>query len=84
MKSVEFGKFCSPGSTKVGSIIAQEEAKTLTPCLLEFDGKSPAFITENLSRKDLKTAPKRICFGAFGNSGQICVVPDYILTHESI
>ncbi|CCC70635.1 hypothetical protein NCAS_0F01510 [Naumovozyma castellii] len=71
------------GSPTVGSIIAQEAAKNLTPCVLELGGKSPTFITENFNDKNLKTALKRIFFGAFGNSGQICVSPDYLLVHES-
>ncbi|KAL3229169.1 Fatty aldehyde dehydrogenase HFD1 [Nakaseomyces bracarensis] len=72
------------GSPRVGSLIAQDAAKNLTPCVLELGGKSPTFVTEHLNRKNLRTALKRIFFGAFGNSGQICVSPDYVLMHESL
>lgn len=84
---VESGKFDMiffTGSTAVGSAIAQEAAKTVTPCVLELGGKSPVFITQNLATKNLRTALKRIFYSAFGNSGQICISPDYALVHESI
>ena len=72
------------GSPRVGSIVAQAAAKNLVPCVLELGGKSPTFITGSLQKKNLETALKRIFFGAFGNAGQICVSPDYLLVHESI
>lgn len=72
------------GSPRVGSLVAQDAAKNLTPCVLELGGKSPTFITEHLNRKNLRTALRRVFFGAFGNSGQICVSPDYLLVHESL
>lgn len=71
------------GSPRVGSIVATEAGKNLTPLTLELGGKSPVFITENIKQKNLKTLVKRILFGALVNSGQLCVRPDYILVHES-
>lgn len=84
LESGKFDMIFFTGSPKVGSIIAQEAAKTLTPCVLELGGKSPVFITENFRESHFRTALKRIFFSAFGNSGQICVSPDYVLVHESI
>lgn len=84
---VESGKFdliFFTGSARVGSIIAQEAAKTITPCVMELGGKSPVFLTQNLDQKNIRTALKRIFYSAFGNSGQICISPDYLLIHESI
>ena len=75
------------GSPKVGSIVAQAAAKNLVPCVLELGGKSPTFMTGSFNvhnRGLLRTALKRIMFGAFSNGGQICVSPDYLLVHESI
>ncbi|CCE64127.1 hypothetical protein TPHA_0G02875 [Tetrapisispora phaffii CBS 4417] len=86
-KLVESGKFDKifyTGSPKVGSIISQTAAKTLTPCVLELGGKSPTFITDKFNKNNIETAMKRIFFGAFGNSGQICVSPDYIVVHETL
>ena len=87
IKSPTFDMIFYTGSPKVGSIVAQEAAKNLTPCVLELGGKSPAFITKNFdikSKAKLQTAIKRLFFGAFSNSGQICVSPDYLVIHESI
>lgn len=84
LKSGQFDKIFYTGSTHVGTIVAQEAAKSLTPCTLELGGKSPVFITENLKPSHLRAALKRVLFGAFGNSGQICVAADYILAHESV
>ncbi|SCW00689.1 LAFE_0C09780g1_1 [Lachancea fermentati] len=78
-----FDKIFYTGSTLVGSIVAQEAAKKLTPCILELGGKSPVFITESFPKKDLRSALKRIFFSAFCNSGQVCVAADYILVHKS-
>ncbi|CAI5032939.1 CGH_1_HP_G0103840.mRNA.1.CDS.1 [Saccharomyces cerevisiae] len=71
------------GSPSVGSIVAEKAAKSLTPCVLELGGKSPTFITENFKASNIKIALKRI-FLVLGNSGQICVSPDYLLVHKSI
>lgn len=71
------------GSPKVGSIVAGAAAKNLIPCVLELGGKSPAFVTQNFDTSNLKVAIKRLFFGGFSNSGQLCVRPDYILVHES-
>ncbi|QLQ78118.1 hypothetical protein HG537_0A03650 [Torulaspora globosa] len=84
VQSGKFDMIFFTGSNRVGSIIAQEAAKTVTPCALELGGKSPVFMTKNLHRKNIRTALKRIFFSSFGNSGQICVAPDYVLVHESI
>ncbi|QLG72592.1 hypothetical protein HG535_0D03000 [Zygotorulaspora mrakii] len=83
VQSGRFDLIFFTGAPKTGSIIAQEAAKSLTPCVLELGGKSPAFITETLENKYLETTLKRLFFSSFGNSGQICVSPDYALVHES-
>ncbi|EDO14750.1 hypothetical protein Kpol_297p11 [Vanderwaltozyma polyspora DSM 70294] len=79
----KFSKIFYTGSPAVGSIVAEKAAKSLTPCVLELGGKSPVYITENFSNMKIETALKRIYFGKFGNAGQICVAPDYMLVHES-
>ncbi|SMN19165.1 similar to Saccharomyces cerevisiae YMR110C HFD1 Putative fatty aldehyde dehydrogenase, located in the mitochondrial outer membrane and also in lipid particles [Maudiozyma saulgeensis] len=87
IKSKTLNMIFYTGSPKVGSIVAQEAAKNLVPCVLELGGKSPAFMTKKFdinNNSKLKTAIKRIFFGAFSNGGQICVTPDYLLVHESI
>ncbi len=69
------------GNTKVGTIIAQQAAKTLTPVVLELGGKSPTIVDKNVS---VDVTAKRIVFGKLFNTGQTCVAPDYLLVHENI
>jgi len=70
------------GSTMVGKIVHQAAAKSLTPCLLELGGKSPAYIDQTV--RDLRLTARRICWGKFGNAGQACVAPDYLVVHEKV
>lgn len=79
-----FDKIFYTGSSVVGSIVAQEAGKSLTPCILELGGKSPVFFTNHFNKSDFNTALRRIFFSSFGNSGQICVAADYLIVHESI
>ena len=69
------------GSTKVGQIIMQNAAKTLTPIALELGGKSPCIIDETAP---LDTAVKRIAWGKTLNSGQTCIAPDYLIIKEGL
>jgi|TARA_B110000208_G_scaffold183108_1_gene235485 aldehyde dehydrogenase (NAD+) len=70
------------GSPKVGKIIAEAQARFLTPMILELGGKSPVVVAEDA---DVALAARRICWGAFAvGSGQTCLRPDYLLVHESI
>ena len=69
------------GSGKVGTLVAQKAATTLTPVVLELGGKSPAIVW---SDADIKIAAKRLTWGKFMNAGQTCVAPDYILVHPSV
>jgi aldehyde dehydrogenase (NAD+) len=69
------------GSGKVGTLVAQKAAATLTPTVLELGGKSPALVW---SDADLKVTAKRLTWGKFMNAGQTCVAPDYILVHPSV
>ena len=70
------------GSERVGTIVAQAAAKTLTPCVLELGGKSPLLVTE--SPPHLQTMCNRIMWGKTINAGQTCVAPDYVLCHRSV
>jgi len=69
------------GSTGVGKIIAEAAAKHLTPITLELGGKSPAYVDDC---RNLETAVKRLLFGKYNNSGQICVAPDYVLCTKAV
>lgn len=69
------------GSPGIGRRIMAAAAKNLTPVTLELGGKSPCIVDETAN---LRRAGQRIAWGKGVNSGQTCVAPDYILTHESV
>lgn len=58
------------GSTRVGKIIAQTCAQYLKPVVLELGGKAPFVVLDDA---DLDEAVNGAAFGAFANSGQICM-----------
>ena len=69
------------GSTNVGRIIGVQAAKQLKPAVLELGGKNPLLILEDA---DLDLAVDAAVFGAFLNSGQICMCTDRIIIHHSL
>jgi acyl-CoA reductase-like NAD-dependent aldehyde dehydrogenase len=69
------------GSTHVGRIIAQRAAGHLKPVLLELGGKAPLLVLEDA---DLDEAVKAAAFGAFMNSGQICMSTERIIVVDAI
>lgn len=69
------------GSTHVGRIIAQVCAKYLKPVVLELGGKAPLLVLDDA---DLDAAVEGAAFGAFANSGQICMSTERIIVDESI
>ena len=69
------------GGVNVGKQILEQAARHVTPVTLELGGKSPCIVDETA---DLKTAARRIAFGKAVNSGQSCVVPDYLLVQEKV
>jgi len=69
------------GSTAVGKIIAVRAAGHLKPVLLELGGKAPLIVLDDA---DLDEAVKAAAFGAFMNSGQICMSTERIIVVDSI
>jgi benzaldehyde dehydrogenase (NAD) len=69
------------GSTRVGKLIAQTCAKYLKPAILELGGKAPLVVLEDA---DIEAAVSGTIFGAFANSGQICMSTERIVVDESI
>jgi len=65
------------GSTPVGKIIMRAAAEHLTPVVLELGGKSPAIVDG--TSNNMNVAAQRLGWGKFGNSGQTCIAPDYVL-----
>jgi len=69
------------GSSAVGKIVMHAAAETLASVTLELGGKSPVIVDRSA---DLDEAAKKIAWGKFLNSGQICIAPDYVLVDESV
>jgi benzaldehyde dehydrogenase (NAD) len=69
------------GSTRVGKIIATLSAKYLKPVLLELGGKAPLIVLEDA---DLDAAVDATVFGAFANSGQICMSTERVIVDEKV
>ncbi|MDQ3881214.1 MAG: aldehyde dehydrogenase, partial [Chloroflexota bacterium] len=69
------------GSSKVGRIIASKCAEHLKRCLLELGGKAPQVV---LADADLDAAADAASFGAFMNSGQICMSTERIVADRSV
>ncbi|KAM9906799.1 hypothetical protein OXX79_001334 [Metschnikowia pulcherrima] len=80
----KFDKIIYTGSTAVGTIIAKKAAETLTPVVLELGGKSPAFVLDTVTDKDMLVIARRIVWGRFTNAGQTCVAIDYVLVDVKI
>jgi acyl-CoA reductase-like NAD-dependent aldehyde dehydrogenase len=69
------------GSSRVGRIVAQTAAKYLKPVLLELGGKAPLIVLDDA---DLDAAVSATVFGAFANSGQICMSTERVVVHERV
>ena len=69
------------GSTRVGRIIAETCARYLKPAVLELGGKAPLVVLDDA---DLDAAVAAAAFGAFANSGQICMSTERIVVDQRI
>lgn len=69
------------GSTHVGRIIATTCAKYLKQSVLELGGKAPLLVLDDA---DLDAAVNGAIFGAFANSGQICMSTERIVVDTRV
>jgi acyl-CoA reductase-like NAD-dependent aldehyde dehydrogenase len=69
------------GSTRVGRRIGELAARHLTPAVLELGGKNSLIVLDDA---DLDYAVDAVAFGAYMNSGQICMSADRVLAHTSV
>jgi aldehyde dehydrogenase (NAD+) len=76
-----FDKIFFTGSSRVGRIVMTAAAANLTPVTLELGGKNPAIVARD---SPLEKTARRIVWGRFMNTGQICVAPDYVLVPEPL
>jgi acyl-CoA reductase-like NAD-dependent aldehyde dehydrogenase len=75
-----WGMIVFTGSERVGKIVAEAAAKTLTPTILELGGKCPAIVDETATK--IQNIASRIIFCKLLNAGQTCVAPDTVFVHE--
>ena len=69
------------GSTRVGKAIAGTCAKYLKPAVLELGGKAPFIVLDDA---DLDAAVAAAVFGAFANSGQICMSTERLIVDRAV
>lgn len=69
------------GSTRVGKLIAACCAKYLKPSVLELGGKAPFIVLDDA---DIDAAVDAAVFGAFANSGQICMSTERIVVDVKV
>jgi len=69
------------GSTRVGRLIAMTCAKHLKPVVLELGGKAPLVVLDDA---DLDAAVDAAAFGAFVNSGQVCMSTERLIVDSRI
>lgn len=68
------------GSTATGRVIGERAGRNLIGCCLELGGKNPMVVLEDA---DLDEVVQGAIFGAFGNTGQICMHIERMYLPES-
>jgi len=69
------------GSTRVGKLLAATAAKYLKPILLELGGKAPLIVLDDA---DIDAAVNATIFGAFANSGQVCMSTERVICDAKV
>ncbi|MBU8908834.1 aldehyde dehydrogenase family protein [Desertibacillus haloalkaliphilus] len=69
------------GSVRTGKMIQQQAAKDLIPTTLELGGKDPMIVFEDAN---IERAVQGALWGAFTNSGQVCMSVERLYVHRSI
>lgn len=69
------------GSVRTGKLIAERAARRLLPVSLELGGKDPMIV---LRDADVERAANAAVWGAFMNSGQVCISVERVYVDEGI
>jgi acyl-CoA reductase-like NAD-dependent aldehyde dehydrogenase len=69
------------GSVRTGRLVAERAAKRLIPVSLELGGKDPMIV---LRDADLERAANAAVWGAFTNSGQVCISVERVYVEEPV
>jgi succinate-semialdehyde dehydrogenase/glutarate-semialdehyde dehydrogenase len=74
-------KILFTGSVATGKKIMAAAAETLTPVVLELGGKDPMIVCDDA---DLERAAAGAVWGAFTNSGQVCMSVERVYVQEKV
>jgi len=74
-------KISFTGSVRTGRKIAESCGARLTPCTLELGGKDPMIVCDDA---ELERAARGAVWGAFCNSGQICISTERVYVTEKV
>jgi acyl-CoA reductase-like NAD-dependent aldehyde dehydrogenase len=74
-------KISFTGSVPTGKAIAKVAAEDLKKVTLELGGNDPAIVLPDV---DPKTVASKLFWGAFSNSGQVCVAIKRLYVHEDV
>jgi len=69
------------GGSRIGRLVMEQAARTLTPVTLELGGKNPCLVAEDAN---IPLAARRIAWGRFLNAGQTCIAPDHVLVAPGV
>lgn len=69
------------GSNRNGRIVAEKAAALMVPTIMELGGKDPALVFDSC---DLQRTVNGLTYGAFANSGQVCVGTKRIFVQRAI
>jgi len=78
--ALPFNHIFFTGSPQVGKVVMKAAAEHLASVTLELGGKSPVIIDETAN---IGQTARRLAWGKFMNSGQICIAPDYVFVQRS-
>src|SRR5499426_497103 len=69
------------GSARTGKVVAERAAKRLVPVSLELGGKDPMKVMRDA---DVERAANAAVWGAFTNSGQVCISVERVYVEEAV
>lgn len=74
-------KICFTGSVATGRKVGEICGRRLVPCTLELGGKDPMVVCADA---DLERAANGAVFGAFTNSGQVCISTERVYVVDEV
>ncbi len=82
LKDVRCRKVCFTGSTRVGKLLMEGAAETVTKLALELGGNAPVIIFPDV--KSVEATAKAAAQWKYRNAGQVCISPQRFYVHSQI